>query len=80
MKKFLQQKGIPAERVVVSPKLIRNGRLSFDVMNRTTERYICTLRMPASPIFKLTLEDISQYILRKRSTLEAMELDIFFND
>ena len=36
--------------------------------------------MPASPIFKLTLEDISQYILRKLPTLKAMELDIFFND
>ena len=36
--------------------------------------------MPASPIFKLTLEDIYQYILRKLPTLKEMELDIFFND
>ena len=41
--------------------------IKFDVMNNG--RFVCTLRMPYCPLFKLRLEDVMKYALQKRPTL-----------
>ena len=55
--------------------------LSFDVMKNGGEDFVCTMKMPYNPLFKLKLQEVLDYILSKRPTLKYEKgVTIFFND
>ena len=55
--------------------------LSFDVMKNDGEDFVCTMKMPHNPLFKLKLQEVLDYIQSKRPTLKyEKDVMIFFND
>lgn len=36
----------------------------------SNDRFVCTLRMPYCPLFKVKLEDVMNFALQKRPTLK----------
>lgn len=68
-----------ASGLTVAPDAIRGGQLSFDVMNADSGRFICTERMPVSPLFRVTTDEIVNWLLRRRPTLKYENIRICFN-
>lgn len=45
----------------------KKNYIQFDVM--ASERYVCTLRYPYEPLFKVDFSDMLKFALEKRPTL-----------
>lgn len=52
------------------------GLLIFDVADRNTDRFICTMRMPINPLFKITITDILNFVYQKRPSLKNRKITI----
>ena len=50
--------------------------LVFDVMLKG--RFVCTLRMKYCPLFPLTVDEICEFVERKRPTLKGKKYNIEF--
>lgn len=50
--------------------------LTFDVADAESDRFICTMRMPYNPLFRIKLEDIADFIYQKRPTLKYKKIAI----
>jgi len=53
---------------------ISSKLLKFDVADAITDRFICTMRMPVNPLFKLTLQQVLDYIYLKRPSLKNRDI------
>ena len=51
--------------------------LSIDVMDRSDGRFICTLRKPHSPLFKLDVRELIDFVYQKRPTLRYRKIQLF---
>lgn len=52
------------------------GQLTFDVADAVTDRFICTMKMPVNPLFKVTLQQVLDYVYSKRPTLRYQDIII----
>lgn len=60
---------------IITP--ISNGKfLSFDVADQDTNDFICTMKMPVTPLFKVSLEEIMSFVYTKRPTLKYRKIII----
>lgn len=50
--------------------------LVFDVADAETDDFICTLKMPCSPLFKLTVGQLMDFVYSKRPTLRYRKIVI----
>ena len=50
--------------------------LTFDVADALTDKFICTMRMPINPLFKLNIQHVLDYIYSKRPTLRYRKIVI----
>ena len=55
--------------------------LSFDVMKNHGETFVCSIKMPYNPLFKVTMKEIVDYIYQKRPTLKYEKgVEIYINE
>lgn len=59
-----------------TPPISHQGFLKFDVADAVTDDFICTLRMPFCPLFKLEMQDILAFVYMKRPTLRYRKIVI----
>lgn len=52
--------------------------LSFDVM--LGERFVCTLEYKYCPAFRSTVEELEQFVIKKRPTLRNKRFTIAINN
>lgn len=52
------------------------GLLIFDVADRNTDRFICTMRMPFNPMSKLSIKDVFKFVYEKRPSLKNRKITI----
>lgn len=50
--------------------------LDIDVVDRNTDRFICSLRMPWNPLFGLSLKEVLDFVYQKRPTLKYRQIVI----
>lgn len=50
--------------------------LKFDVADAKTDRFICTMKMPFNPLFKLNLQQVIDFVFLKRPSLRYREIVI----
>lgn len=50
--------------------------LIFDVADAITDRFICTMRMPVNPLFKLTLQQVLNFVFQQRPSLKRRKIVI----
>ena len=50
--------------------------LKFDVADAKTDRFICTMKMPFNPLFKLTVQQVIDFVFQKRPSLINREIVI----
>ena len=50
--------------------------LKFDVADAKTDRFICTMKMPYCPLFKLNLQQVIDFVFLKRPSLRYREIVI----
>lgn len=50
--------------------------LIFDVADAITDRFICTMRMPVNPLFKLTLQQVLDFVFQQRPSLKRRKIVI----
>lgn len=50
--------------------------LKFDVADAKTDRFICTMKMPFNPLFKLTVQQVIDFVFQKRPSLRNREIVI----
>ena len=50
--------------------------LKFDVADVKTDRFICTMKMPFNPLFKLTVQQVIDFVFQKRPSLINREIVI----
>lgn len=62
----------------ISPLPASSGMqwLNFDVGDAMTGGFLCSLRMPLNPLFKLTLDQIVDFIHQKRPTMRHRQITI----
>jgi len=48
--------------------------LKFDVADAKTDRFICTMKTPFNPLFKLTVQQVLDYIYLKRPSLKYRDI------
>lgn len=66
-------------KAVIDPSAIKNGHISVDVMDRDNGRFICTERMPASPLFQVTVKELADWLLHRRPSLKYKNIEILLN-
>lgn len=62
---------------------MKNDYLQFDLMQLLgggNERFIATMRYPHSPIFKLNIKGLYEWICDKRPSLKSKPLSLYFDD
>lgn len=50
--------------------------LKFDVADAKTDRFICTMKMPFNPLFKLTVQQVIDFVFQKRPSLRFRKIVI----
>ena len=50
--------------------------LKFDVADAKTDRFICTMKMPFNPLFKLKVQQVIDFVFQKRPSLRNREIVI----
>ena len=50
--------------------------LKFDVADAKTDRFICTMEMPFNPLFKLTVQQVIDFVFQQRPSLQNREIVI----
>lgn len=50
--------------------------LKFDVADSKTDRFICTMEMPFNPLFKLTVQQVIDFVFQQRPSLQNREIVI----
>ncbi len=55
---------------------MKGKKLTFDVMDVQTERFICTLSMPYCPLFPVTNKQVLDFVYKKRPTLKYRKIRI----
>ena len=50
--------------------------LTFDIADARTDRFIATMHMPYNPLFKLSLQQLLDFIYSKRPTLRYRKIVI----
>lgn len=58
------------------PTVSRRDFLTFDVADAMTDRFICTLHMPVSPLFRVSIDEITAFVYQKRPTLKYRKIII----
>lgn len=61
---------------IITPPISNGKFLSFDVADQDTNRFICTMKMPVTPLFKVSLEEIMSFVYTKRPTLKYRRIII----
>jgi len=55
---------------------ISSKLLKFAVADEITDRFNCTMRMPVNPLFKLTLQQVLDFVFQQRPSLKRRKIVI----
>lgn len=59
------------------PTHVANSKfIEFDIADAETDRFIDTMRMPVNPMFKVSLQQIIDFVYTKRPTLKYRKIQI----